>query len=114
VSEHVDDELWAQFHEVVNMTSRELEDWLRESEATPEAEPLPDQAGSPVGRQVLAVLGKRRTDLTAVDADVMRAVVDRVRTQRGEEPEPTAGSAAWRHSLMSLGHDPLKPPGRQA
>jgi hypothetical protein len=67
-----------------------------------------------VGRQVLAVLGKRRTDLTAEDAAVMRAVVDRIRTQRGEEPEPTAGSAGWRHSLMSLGHDPLKPSGRTA
>jgi Protein of unknown function (DUF3140) len=111
VSEKIDDDLWEQFHEVVNMTSRELEDWLRESEATPDTEPLPDQAGSPAGRQVLAVLGKRRGDLTPDDADVMRAVVDRVRTQRGEQPEPTAGSAAWRHSLMGLGHDPLKPDG---
>jgi Protein of unknown function (DUF3140) len=114
VSEPIEDELWEEFHEVVNMTSRELGDWLRQSEATPEAEPLPDQAGPPVGRQVLAVLGKRRTDLTAADAEVMRAVVDRVRSQRGEELEPTAGSAAWRHSLMSLGHDPLKPSGRTA
>ena len=25
----VDDELWEEFHRVVNMTSRELEEWLR-------------------------------------------------------------------------------------
>lgn len=114
MSAHVDDELWEEFHEVVNMTSHELEDWLREATATEETEPLPDQAGSPTGRQVLAILAKRRGDLTAADADVMRSVVDRVRTQRGEEPEPTAGDAGWRHSLMSLGHDPLKPSGRTA
>lgn len=24
--------------------------------------------------------------------------------------EPTAGQAAWRHKLMTIGHDPLKPP----
>jgi hypothetical protein len=111
VSEQIDDELWQEFHDVVNMTSRELEDWLRESEATPDTEPLPDQAGSPTGRQVLAILGKRRGDLTADDADVMRAVVARVRLQRGEQLESTAGDTGWRHSLMSIGHDPLKPPG---
>ena len=106
---HVDDELWEQFHEAVNMTSRELGDWLRESEAGTDTEQLPDQAGPAVGRQVLAVLGKRRADLTPDDAAVMAGVVDRVRTERGDEPEPTAGDAAWRHRLMDLGHDPLKP-----
>ena len=25
----VDDDLWQEFHDVVNMTSRELRDWLR-------------------------------------------------------------------------------------
>ena len=60
------------------------------------------------GQQVLAVLGKRRTDVTEEDADVMRAVVDRVRRERGDDPEPVAGDDGWRHSLMSLGHDPLK------
>ena len=114
MSEIVEDELWQEFHEVVNMTSRELEDWLRESDAGVETESLPDQAGSPTGRAVLAVLGKRRGDLTTDDAEVMRAVVDRVRTQRGDDLESAAGDAGWRHSLMSLGHDPLKPPGRPA
>jgi hypothetical protein len=113
MTEPADDMLWQEFHDVVNMTSRELEDWLRQSEATPETEPLPDQAGTPTGRQVLAILGKRRGDLTSDDADIMRAVVDRVRTQRGEQPEPTAGTASWRHALMSLGHDPLKPSTRR-
>jgi hypothetical protein len=106
---HVDDELWEQFHDVVNMTSRELGDWLRESGAGTDTEPLPDQAEPAVGRQVLAILGKRRVDLTRDDVDVMVGVIDRIRTQRGEQPEPTAGDTAWRHSLMDLGHDPLKP-----
>jgi hypothetical protein len=58
------DDLWEEFHTVVNMTSRELEDWLRESEALLDTEPLPDQAGAPTGRAVLAVLGKRRGHVT--------------------------------------------------
>lgn len=107
----VSDELWDEFHTAVNMTSAELEGWLRESEAgerPDETEPLPDQAGPATGRHVLAVLRKRRTDLTAEDAEVMAAVVDRVHQQRGEEPEATAGDMEWRHRLMDLGHDPLK------
>jgi hypothetical protein len=105
----VDDELWEQFHAAVNMTSRELGDWLRESDAGLESEPLPDQAGPEVGRRVLAILGKRRADLTPDDVEVMESVVERVLAERGDAPEPTAGDAAWRHSLMSIGHDPLKP-----
>ncbi len=105
----VDDELWAEFHRVVNMTSRELEDWLRTRDAGPETEPLPDEAGPPTGHQVLDVLRKRRSDVDDRDADVMRKVVDRVLSERRDDLEPTAGQAHWRHRLMSLGHDPLKP-----
>ncbi len=104
-----EDQLWQEFHQVVNMTSRELSDWLRTRDASEDAETMPDQAGQPTGRQVLHVLGKRRRDLTDDDRRVMRKVVDRVRGQRREDLEPVAGQASWRHRLMSMGHDPLKP-----
>jgi uncharacterized protein DUF3140 len=107
----VDDELWAEFHRVVNMSSRELSEWLRTRDAGEEVEELPDRAGTPTGQLVLAILGKRRQDLTPHDTDVMRRVVDRVHAQRRDDLEPTAGQAGWRHRLMSLGHDPLKPAG---
>jgi hypothetical protein len=103
------DQLWQEFHQVVNMTSRELSDWLRTSDAMEDTEAVPEQAGRPAGRQVLHVLGKRHGDLTDDDRRVMRKVVDRVRTQRRDDLEPVAGQASWRHRLMSMGHDPLKP-----
>ena len=106
----VDDALWNEFHHYVNMNSRELEDWLRESTAGEDAEPLPDEAGSPTGRHVLQILGKRREDLTADDARVMSNVVRRIADQVDEENEPMAGDDHWRHRLMTLGHDPLRPP----
>jgi hypothetical protein len=106
----VDDELWTEFHRVVNMTSRELEDWLRTRDAGPETEALPDQAGTPTGHEVLGILRKRRSDLETHDTEVMRKVVDRVHAQRRDDLEPTAGEGHWRRRLMSLGHDPLKPP----
>jgi Protein of unknown function (DUF3140) len=57
----------AEFHRMVNMSSRELADWLRTCSASPQTERLPDRAGTPTGQQVLHILGKRRTDLNAQD-----------------------------------------------
>jgi hypothetical protein len=105
----VSDELWEEFHRVVNMTSRELSDWLRSESAADNSEARPDQSGDPVSREVVAILGKRRSDLTADDVAVMEGVVTEVRAARGGDREPTAGDDAWRRRLMSAGHDPLKP-----
>lgn len=108
-AEKVSDELWDEFHRVVNMTSRELNEWNRTRTATEEAEPFPDQAGTPLGHRVAAILAKRRTDLTDEDADAMTTVVDIVHRERRNDLEPTAGEDHWRRRLMSVGHDPLKP-----
>ncbi|CAA9399565.1 MAG: hypothetical protein AVDCRST_MAG60-2009 [uncultured Nocardioides sp.] len=109
----VSDDLWQEFHTVVNMTSRELSDWLR-TESTGEDGQLVDPDTTPpeleVGEHVLTILAKRRTDLTPEDIDTMTIVVDQVRTLRGEELEPEAGDEDVRRLLMSFGHDPLKPP----
>lgn len=105
----VEDRLWENFHTVVNMTSRELRDWLATQGAGEETEEVPDRAGPHLGHRVLEILGKRRADLTPDDVEVMQKVVDKVLSQRREDLEPTAGEAAWRRRLMNIGHDPLKP-----
>src|SRR4051812_7491942 len=105
----VDDELWDEFHAVVTMTSRELREWLEKDSAGGEDEVMPEQAGVARSRAVVDILGKRRTDLTESDLEVMRSVVDEVRAERGDSPEPEAGDARWRRRLMSVGHDPLQP-----
>ncbi|MEU6464330.1 DUF3140 domain-containing protein [Streptomyces sp. NPDC046976] len=105
--------LWEDFHRVVNMTSAELAAWLRVRDADERTEPLPDEAGSATGRHVLAILQKRRTDLTDDDVRVMYKVVDTVGdlVDMADEPEPerTPEDTRRRHRLMTLGHDPLKP-----
>ena len=104
------DQVWEDFHAAVNMTSRELADWLRTDAASEGAEAFRDQAGPATGQQVLRVLSKRRTDVTPQDVDVMRAVAGAIRARRGEDLDaPVAGGATWRRELMDLGHDPLKP-----
>ena len=83
---HVDDALWDEFHTLVNMTSRELQDWLATEAAHEDSEPAVGPVGTPTGRAVLSVLGKRRTDLTEDDVHTMQRVVDRVREERGDDP----------------------------
>ncbi|MEU0335463.1 DUF3140 domain-containing protein [Streptomyces sp. NPDC006193] len=107
------DALWEDFHRVVNMTSAELAAWLRVRDADEETEALPEESGTPTGRHVLAILQKRRTDLTDDDLRVMRKVVDTVGELADLENEPqpvsTPEDTRRRHRLMTLGHDPLKP-----
>jgi uncharacterized protein DUF3140 len=91
------------------MSSRELADWLRTRSAGPDTESLPDQAGTPTGQQVLHILGKRRTDLNPDELQVMRKVIRRVHAERRSNRETDRWAIQWRHRLMSLGHDPLKP-----
>ena len=104
----VETELWDEFHRVVNMSSRELSEWLRTRSADENAEEVPDHAGTQTGQHVLSILQKRRVDLTDDDERIMRKVVDRVHAERRDDLEPTAGQENWRHRLMTLGHDPLK------
>ena len=100
------DELWDTFHDTVNMTSAELRAWLLTAASGEEAfTPDPDLDVDELGRGVLHVLGKRRTDLTPEDVKVMSRVVELVGAWLDEPVRDTA----WRHRLMSVGHDPLKP-----
>ncbi|OPG09599.1 hypothetical protein B1R27_05955 [Streptomyces sp. GKU 895] len=103
------DALWEDFHRAVNMTSQELAAWLRVSDAAEETEPVPEHAGTPTGQHVLAILQKRRTDLTDDDIEVMYEVVDAVSAQADVENEPEPEETRRRHRLMTLGHDPLRP-----
>lgn len=93
-----DDELWAEFHRVVNMSSRELADWLRTRSASSAAESLPDPAGPPTGQQVLRILSKRRTDLTKARLADARsgfsAGVSCSRCRQSAEPVPRGRSPA--------------------
>lgn len=104
----VSDEVWDEFHRAVNMSSATLQDWLMERGADETSEEVPDRAGPDIGRGVLAVLRKRRTDVTSDDVEVMERVIARVRGLRGEDRAPTAGDDDWRHRLMDVGHDPLQ------
>ncbi|MBB4935030.1 hypothetical protein F4561_005924 [Lipingzhangella halophila] len=96
--------LWNDFHSLVNMTSEELRKWLlttSSGEVAFDPNELPEQ-----GRAIVEILNKRRADLTHNDLDVMRTTVETVRERLAD---PRREDDDWRHELMSMGHDPLKP-----
>lgn len=100
-------ELWTRFHETVNMNGAELRSWLLTDASGPEVFTSDPTLGiSATGRDVLHVLDKRRTDLTEDDVRTMRHVVDEVAALLAQ---PRPDDEQWRHTLMGLGHDPLKP-----
>ena len=101
---------WDSFHQVVNMSSEELRTWLLTVSSGEEAFPAEPDLGLPeLGRKVVEVLRKRKVDLTGEDAEVMQQVADFVADREANRPPAGVRDEQWRHSLMTVGHDPLKP-----
>ena len=102
--------VWEDFHALVNMSSPELRDWLLMTPDGGDAyAPEPDIDIYALGLRVLQLLEKRRTDLTASDVDLMRKVTDLIRGRLVNPPDEDLLNAPWRHTLMTLGHDPTRP-----
>ncbi len=102
-------EVWEQFHELVNMSSPELRDWLLNTpDGVDTYAPEPDIDIHALGLRVLQVLEKRRTDLTESDVDMMREVTDLIRSRLQEPPEGDVNDSPWRDTLLTLGHDPTR------
>lgn len=110
VDEFEKDLLWNRFHEVVTMTSEQLRAWLLTQASSDSGfPPCPDLNIEELGRGVLHVLSKRKTDLTSHDLQVMQDVVAFVEDRLADPPPAGAADDDWRHALMSVGHDPLRP-----
>ena len=100
------------FDDAVNMTAAEIEDWLRTAESRAVGFKGADgrareSVGHASGRRIVAILGKKKAELTDDDFAHMRKVVGYVRRHKAQEPANLATSR-WRYSLMNWGYDPLK------
>lgn len=89
------------------MSGHELRTWLLTQASGEVAFPAePDLNLPSLGEAVVEVLNKRRADVQDSDLEVMHEVVQ---VARGELADPRPEEEAWRHRLMTIGHDPLKP-----
>jgi len=96
----------------VNMTAKELEQWLKTDESKAVGQKNGGESvGHDSGRRIVAILGKRKGELDGDDYAHMKKVngyVARHLAQRPEQSREALESADWTYSLRNWGHDPLK------
>ena len=105
-----DEQVVEEFDEAVNMSRKELEEWLEtdESKEVGQKDGGSESKGHESGRKIVEILGKNKSDYTDEDIDHMRRVTNYVHRHQAQQPEGDVEGSNWRYSLMNWGHDPLK------
>ena len=108
-SEKVAD-VWDDWHQAVNMSPGQLEQWLDsdESKSVGQKDGGGEATGHQSGRRIVEILRTNKTDLSDDDVDHMRKVVGYVHRHLAQRPSGDVEDTRWRYSLMNWGHDPLK------
>ncbi|UFP95104.1 DUF3140 domain-containing protein [Gloeobacter morelensis] len=99
----------ADFQQVVNMSSKEIERWLatKESQSVGQKQDENESIGHQSGKKIIQILDKKTSDYTDDDMQHMQRVVSYVRRHSAQKPEGDIEHSRWRYSLMNWGHDPL-------
>ena len=98
------------FDDAVNMTAKELSDWLGsdESQEVGQKDGGGESTGHEMGLHIVEILGKKKADLTDADDAHMAKVVGYIHRHLAQRPDGDVTETRWRHSLMNWGHDPKK------
>jgi hypothetical protein len=99
-----------EFKELVNMSPKQLEDWLEteESKSVGQKKDGGESTGHESGRHIVKILRAKKDALTEADHKHMNKVVGYVKRHSAQRPSGDIKDTAWRYSLMNWGHDPLK------
>jgi uncharacterized protein DUF3140 len=104
-----DTEIREKFASRVNMTARQLEEWLQ----TPQSKSVGQKTngageatGHAEGRHIVEILRKKKGDLTEDDEKHMHRVVGYIERHLAQRPDKDVHDTPWRCSLMNWGHDP--------
>jgi hypothetical protein len=110
VTDDAVEELWGDWQQAVNMTAKELSDWLEtpESKAVGDSSGDEESTGHQSGRRIVEIMRSRKADLDGDDAAHMRKVIGYVHRHLAQRPSGDVTETRWRYSLMNWGHDPLK------
>lgn len=97
-----------EFHNVVNMSLKELESWLNtdESQSVGQKDEDNEAIGHKSGRRIVELLNK--SDYTDDDLSHMKKVISYVHRHLAQQPSGDIKNTRWRYSLKNWGHDPLK------
>ena len=105
------DDIWDDSRAAVNLTPKELEDWLAtdESQSVGDTGGEGESTGHASGRRIVQILRTKKADLTDDDVAHMHEVVGYVHRHAAQGgPEHDKAHSKWRYSLMKWGNDPLK------
>lgn len=104
------DAVYDEFTAAVNMTAKELDEWLdtEESKGVGEKSKGNESTGHASGRRIVTILRMKKSDLDHADVAHMRKVNGYVKRHSAQRPSGDVHDTAWRYSLMNWGHDPLK------
>jgi hypothetical protein len=106
------DDVWEDFRQAVNMSPRQLQDWLEteESRSVGQRDGGDESTGHASGRRIVEILQTKKAELSEEDAAHMRKVVGYVARHTAQRPDKTddeLAHARWTASLKNWGHDPL-------
>jgi hypothetical protein len=102
------------FDEAVNMTPKELEDWLDTEDSQrvgwkgEDGQGSGESVGHHSGRRIVEIKRKKVAELTDDDLAHMKKVHGYVARHSAQRPDGDVSETNWRYSLMNWGHDPLK------
>ncbi|SFP51730.1 DUF3140 domain-containing protein [Variovorax sp. 770b2] len=103
------------FKRAVNMSPRQLGDWLDTDDSRAvgfKGAEGGESVGHRSGRRIVRLLAKARGEFTAGDIAHMRKVVGYVKRHLAQRPEGDVTETPWRYSLMNWGHDPKHASGK--
>lgn len=99
----------ADFHQVVNLTPKELESWLdtEESKEVGQKDGDDESIGHKSGKRIIELLQKK-DNYNDDDLSHMKKVISYVHRHSAQKPSGDIENSRWRYSLKNWGHDPLK------
>ncbi|SFP27136.1 DUF3140 domain-containing protein [Tranquillimonas alkanivorans] len=104
------DEIWDEWNDLVNMTPKELEEFLETEESKSVGDTSDGEStGHKSGRRIVGIKRTKKAELSDDDWDHMAKVVGYIKRHTAQGgPSEDVEHSRWRYSLMNWGHDPLK------
>lgn len=104
----VKDDTVKEFKQAVNMSRKQLEEWLEteESQSVGQKKDGDEAIGHQSGRHIVELLGKK--DYSEDDIHEMKRVISYIHRHSAQRPDGDIEHTRWRYSLKNWGHDPIK------
>ena len=105
-----EEEIYREFHDLVNMSPSELEKWLETEESKSVGQDSGDgvSIGHKSGEKIIDIKRKNKADLTDNDYEHMQKVVSYISRHTAQKPSGDVSETRWHYSLKNWGHDATK------